>query len=142
MFLIGKLSQFAGVSTQTIRYYERIALLPAPRRSENGYRIYDDTDIDRLRFIKQARQLNFSLDDIAEILALRERNQAPCSVVMNKVAQQIEEINSRIAELIHLQNELKRLYQVGLTMPEDIEMKHCVCHLIKDGLPKEVDAHA
>ena len=137
MFSIGELSLRTGVSTQTIRYYERIALLPKPRRAENGYRVYDNTDIERLQFVMRARQLDFSLEDIAEILAFRERNEAPCSVVMDVMAQQIDEIDRRIADLIRLREELAQLHRIGLTMPEDIEMKRCVCHLIKTGIQNE-----
>lgn len=137
MFSIGEISQQTGVPTQTIRYYERIALLPEPRRAANDYRVYDESDIDRLQFVTRARQLDFSLDDITEILAFRERNEAPCSVVMDVMAQQINEIDKRIADLIRLREELAQLHRMGLTMPEDIEMKHCVCHLIKSGLPDE-----
>ena len=137
MFSIGELSRRTGVSTQTIRYYERIELLPDPRRAENSYRVYNDTDVERLQFVSRARQLDFSLDDIAEILAFRERNEAPCSVVMAVMAQQVDEIDRRIADLIRLREELAQLHRIGLTMPEDIEMKHCVCHLIKSGLPNE-----
>ncbi|MEO1667238.1 MAG: MerR family transcriptional regulator [Chloroflexota bacterium] len=137
MFSIGELSLRTGISTQTIRYYESIALLPEPRRAKNGYRTYNNTDIDRLQFVTRARQLDFSLDDIAEILAFRERNEAPCSVAMNVMAQQIDEIDTRIADLIRLREELAQLHRIGLTMPEDIEMKRCVCHLIKSGLPEE-----
>lgn len=137
MFSIGELSRRTGVSTQAIRYYERIELLPPPRRAENGYRVYNDTDVERLQFVSRARQLDFSLDDITEILAFRERNEAPCSVVMDVMAQQIDEIDKRIANLIRLRDELSKLHRIGLTMPEDIEMKHCVCHLIQTGLPNE-----
>ena len=137
MFSIGEISHQTGVSTQTIRYYERIALLPEPRRAANDYRVYDEADIDRLQFVTRARQLDFSLNEIAEILAFRERNEAPCSVVMDVMAQQIDEINRRIADFIRLREELAGLHRIGLTMPEDIEMKHCVCHLIKSGLPDE-----
>ena len=137
MFSIGEISQLTGISSQTIRYYERIALLPEPCRAENGYRLYDNTDVERLQFVTRARQLDFSLDDIAEILAFRERNEAPCSVVMDVMTQQIDEIDRRIADLIRLREELAQLHRIGLTMPEDIEMKHCVCHLIKSGLPDE-----
>ncbi len=141
MFSIGEISQQTGVSSQTIRYYERIALLPQPYRAENGYRVYDNTDVERLQFVTRARQLDFSLDDIAEILAFRERNEAPCSVVMDVMAQQIDEIDKRIADLIRLREELAQLHHVGLTMPEDIEMKRCVCHLIKTGIQNEERAN-
>lgn len=137
MISIGELSQQTGVSTQTIRYYEGISLLPHPKRADNGYRMYDDQDAERLRFVNRARRLDFTLEDIAEILAFRDQNEPPCQYVMDVIGQKITEIEQRIADLQRLRDELSTLYRVGLTMPEDIEMKHCVCHLIKTGLPKE-----
>lgn len=137
MLSIGELSQQTGVSTQTIRYYERIKLLPEPNRASNRYRVYDDSDIERLLFVNRARQLDFALEDIAEILAFRDRHEPPCQYVMDVMAQQIAEIERRIADLQRLRGELVNLYHVGLTMPEDIEMKHCICHLIQSGLRDE-----
>lgn len=137
MLSIGELSQQTGVSTQTIRYYERIELLPEPNRAGNRYRVYDDSDVERLLFVNRARQLDFALEDIAEILAFRDRNEPPCPYVMNVMAQQIAEIERRIADLQRLRGELVTLHHVGLTMPEDIEMKQCICHLIQSGLRDE-----
>lgn len=137
MASIGELSQQTGVSTQTIRYYEHINLLPKPRRASNGYRVYDNQDVERLLFVNRARRLDFALDDIAEILAFRDQNEPPCRYVMDVMAQQITEIERRITDLQRLRDELVALYRAGLTMPEDIEMKQCVCHLIKTGLPRE-----
>lgn len=134
MFSIGELSQQTQVSTQTIRYYERINLLPKPRRANNGYRTYDEKDAERLRFVSQARQLDFTLEDIAEILSFRDQRQPPCQYVMDVMGQQIAAIKERIADLVRLQDELAELYRIGLTMPEDIEMKQCICHLIVTGL--------
>ncbi len=137
MFSISELSQQTGVSTQTIRYYEGISLLPQPKRANNGYRMYDDQDAERLRFVSRARRLDFTLEDIAEILAFRDQNEPPCQYVMDVIGHKITEIEQRITDLQRLRKELATLYRVGLTMPEDIEMKRCVCHLIKIGLPKE-----
>lgn len=134
MYSIGKVSQKTGVSTQTIRYYERIALLPQPKRADNGYRIYDAEDVERLRFVNRARQLDFALNDIAEILALREHGEAPCSYVMNVMQDQITEIEQRIKDLQQLRDDLVTLHKVGLTMPKDVEMKACICHLIQVGI--------
>lgn len=140
MFSISQLSQRTGVTPQTIRYYERIALLPQARRAKNSYRVYDDADIEQLQFITRARQLDFSLGEIAEILALRERNEAPCAVVLAVMAQQMDEIERRIASLSRLREELAQLYHVGLTLPEDDEMQNCVCRLIQSSsLTKEID---
>ena len=72
-FLIGDLARQARVNPKTIRYYEQIGLLPPPKREANGYRVYDESDVVRLQFIRHARALDLPLDDIEEILAFRER---------------------------------------------------------------------
>ena len=131
MLRIGELSKETGVPSKTIRYYEEIGLLPPARRADNGYRVYEKADIERLTFIKSARALDFALDDIDEILAFKERNEPPCYYVMELMQRKIEQIEARIHELEALRVELKRLYQSGLQMPEDVEMKNCVCHLIE-----------
>ena len=137
MWSIGELSQRTGVSTQTIRYYERIGLLPEPKRAGNHYRMYDDSDVERLLFVNRARQLDFALADIAEILAFRDRHEPPCQYVMDVMAQQIAEIERRIADLQRLRGELLTLHRIGLNMPADVEMKQCICHLIQSGLRDE-----
>lgn len=131
MLKIGELSEITDVSTQTIRYYERVGVLPEPERAENGYRRYDQTDVARLRFVRSARALDFSLDDIEEILDLRDQGTAPCSYVMGLMDERISVIDDRIRELERLREELTRLHQAGIQMPEDVRMKECVCHLIE-----------
>lgn len=131
MYQIGELSEKAEVTTQTIRYYERAGVLPEPQRARNGYRIYDEDDVERLRFVRSARALDFSLDDIQEILELRDQGTAPCTYVMGLMNGQISAIDDRIRELERLRAELKRLHEAGLQMPEDVRMKGCVCHLIE-----------
>src|SRR5574341_2395696 len=133
MLNIGDLSEQTGVSTQTIRYYERIQLLPEPKRASNGYRIYDAADIERLTFIQRSRALDFSLAEIAEILAFRERNEPPCQYVMAVMRQQITAIQQRIHDLERLQDELTVLYEAGQLLPEDVQMRACICHLIHAG---------
>ena len=85
----------ANLSPKTIRYYEEIGLLPLPHRLENGYRDYDETDVDRVRFVAGARSLDFSLDDIQEALALREQREAPCRVVLDLLLERADEISRR-----------------------------------------------
>src|SRR5262249_25659304 len=99
MFSIRELSQKSGVSTQTVRYYERINLLPPAQRAENAYRLYDEGDIERLQFIRRARALDFALSEIAEILALRDHNQAPCRYVLGVMEERVSEIERRIEEM-------------------------------------------
>lgn len=132
MLQIGELSDQTGISTQAIRYYERIGLLPEPERADNGYRLYDGADVERLRFIRSARSLDFALDDIQEILDLRDRGTAPCSYVVDLMEERVSVINDRIRALEHLRDELTRLHRAGLQMPEDVRMKACVCHLIQE----------
>ena len=78
---IGELAQTSGVPAKTIRFYEEIDLLPPAQRAENGYRLYDAEDVQRLRFIRNARSLGFTLDDLKEVLALRDQGDAPCRYV-------------------------------------------------------------
>jgi DNA-binding transcriptional MerR regulator len=121
MFNIGELSKQTGVLCVTIRYYEQIGLLPQPERTENGYRIYDEEDIDRLQFIQRARAIEFGLDEIAEILALKECNQAPCDHVMAMMSQRIDEIQERICDLEKLHDELTLLSASGQHLFEHME---------------------
>lgn len=130
MLQIGELSRRTGVLSTTIRYYEQINLLPRPHRAESGYRIYDEEDVERLQFIKRARALDFALDEIAEILAFRERYEPPCQYVMKAMREKIDRIQEQIRDLERLGAELSILYEAGQQLPEDVFMRECVCHLI------------
>ncbi|MHB8624699.1 MAG: heavy metal-responsive transcriptional regulator [Aggregatilineales bacterium] len=134
MFQIGELSRHTDVPEKTIRYYEEIGLLPPARRSANRYRIYEEADVERLRFIRRARALDIGLDEIAEILAFRERNEPPCKYVMNLMHEQIDKVEERIRNLQQMRDELKALYEAGQKLPEDVQMRDCVCHLIQVGV--------
>jgi DNA-binding transcriptional MerR regulator len=137
MFTIGDLSEKTGVSTETIRYYERIGLVPEPQRADNGYRLYVEADVERMNFIRRARALDIALDEIDEILAFRERNEAPCSHVMTVMARRIVEIENRIRDLQKVRDEIKHLYEAGKELPADVQMKSCVCHLIRTGIAED-----
>lgn len=126
-------AQQANLSPKTIRYYEEIGLLPSPNRLTNGYRDYDDADVARARFVAGARRLEFSLDDIQEILDLRDRREAPCRVVLNLFEEKANEISRRIAELQRMEAELRELQRLGQTFPtDDVDGKNCVCHLVSE----------
>lgn len=134
MLQIGELSRKTGVSSKTIRYYEEIGLLPEPQRAENSYRVYSQDDVERLQFIRRARALDFALDEIAEILAFRERNEPPCGHVMDLICHQIDAIESRIRDLERIRDELKALHSAGQDLPEDVRMRTCICHLVQTGI--------
>ncbi len=130
---IQDLSRITGVSAKTIRYYEEIGLLPAPARAENNYRQYGEQDVERLRLVAGARRLDLSLDDIQEILALRDHREAPCRVLLERMAQKADEIAERIRALQQTEDELRALHDLGMTFPmDDVEGKHCVCHLVSE----------
>jgi DNA-binding transcriptional MerR regulator len=130
---INELANLTGVSPKTIRYYESIGVLPEPHRSANGYREYEDVDMERLKLVAGARRLEFSLDDVTEIIAMRDRREAPCRMVLDKLEQKADEIAQRIAELQQLEQELRRLHSLGQTFPtDDVDGKACVCHLVSE----------
>jgi len=130
--IIRELAQQTGVPAKTIRYYESIGLLPRPQRAANNYRLYAPTDAERLRFIASARGLGFSLADIAEILAARDRGIAPCQRVLDAIARRLAEIDRRIVDLLALRDSLQQLEAEGASLPrDDVRGDHCVCYLLR-----------
>lgn len=113
MLRIGELSDRTGVPCKTIRYYEEIGLLPPARRAQNSYRVYDDEDVERLRFIRGASVLGFTLDEIAEVLAFRDRGEPPCSYVMTLLRERVDKIEDEIRTLEWLHAELEALREAG-----------------------------
>jgi len=131
--LIKELSIKTGISEKTIRFYEEVNVLPKAQRLPNGYRFYDEIDIERVKFIKGMRQLNFSLDDIKEIMDMKERWEPPCRIILDLIQEKSSEIESRIKELQIFKKELEDLHKEGLTFPVDvIDGKNCVCHLVTE----------
>jgi DNA-binding transcriptional MerR regulator len=124
---IGQLAAATGVNPKTIRYYESIGLLPAPVRSTAGYRRYNDEDVERLEFIRRAQQLNLSLSEIEEILALRERSQRPCDYVVRVAQRRLGDLDRRIAQMQRARAELRALLQRAGDLPDD----GCYCQLIE-----------
>jgi len=106
---IGQVAAAAEVNIQTIRYYERRGLFVAPWRTASGYRQYSEDAVSRLRFIRHAQELGFSLKEIQELLGLRVRNNAACDTVARKTRQKIEVVRQRIADLKGMQRTLERL---------------------------------
>ncbi len=109
---IGALSRSTGTKVETIRYYERIGLLPAPGRTEGNYRSYTADHLRRLGFIRRTRDLGFPLEIVRALLALADQPQGPCDDVDHLVAAQLAEVDRRIAELRDLRDELAQLAQI------------------------------
>ena len=106
---IGAVAKRAGVPIDTIRYYERERLLPLPRRRVSGYREYDGVTVDRLRFIRGAKQLGFTLDEIRELLVLSTDHVRGVRDVKHRAQVRIAAIGQRIQELQRMQRGLKKL---------------------------------
>jgi DNA-binding transcriptional MerR regulator len=130
---IGPVARELGINPKTIRYYEEINLIPQAQRTETGYRLYTQADIDRIAFILRARELDFSLDDIGEILALREDGEAPCLYVTQLVQKQLTAIDAKITALNQLRCELEEIQRLAQSISLNvITSKDCVCHLIEN----------
>src|SRR5881397_2869601 len=106
---ISQVATAAEVNVQTIRYYERRGLVPTPRRTPSGYRQYAEDAVARLRFIKHAQELGFSLHEIEELLGLRVRHGAACDAVERKTRSKLELVQQRIRDLHRMKRTLERL---------------------------------
>jgi MerR family mercuric resistance operon transcriptional regulator len=100
---IGQLSELTGVNIETIRYYERIKMLPAPPRTASGRRIYDSTHLRTLAFIRRSRELGFSLDEIRALIRLGGPAKATCREVREIAAHHLEDIRAKLGDLRKLE---------------------------------------
>jgi DNA-binding transcriptional MerR regulator len=103
----GELARAAGVSTDTLRHYERKGVLPAPRRSANNYRVYPRQALERVRMVRRALGVGFTLDELARLLKERSSGGAPCREVRQLAATKLSEVETRLSELIILRDELR-----------------------------------
>lgn len=104
-----EVAERAGVNPETLRYYERKDLIPNPPRSDGGFRLYDDSYIDRLRFIKRAKELGFTLSEIKSLLDLRVDDEATCRDVQAKAEAKIEEVEDKLRDLKRIRDALTTL---------------------------------
>lgn len=108
---IGTVAKRAGVPIDTIRYYEREGLLPEPLRRASGYRSYNESAISRLRFIRRAKDLGFTLDEIRDLLALSVDRHRGVKAVRQRAEQRLASIDARIAELMRVRKGLEQLIE-------------------------------
>lgn len=106
---IGELARRAEVAIDTVRYYERQGLLPAPERTQTGYRIYADGDVARLRFIRRSKTLGFTLGEIRELLELTGRREQDMAGVKSAALHKLTDVDARIGELKRMRTGLERL---------------------------------
>jgi len=119
---IGWLAKEADVNAQTVLYYERRGLLPAPSRSFSGYRIFNDESVRRIRFIKRAQELGFSLKQITALLALQGEQDASCAEVSAMAANHMEDIEAKIHDLERIKKALLPLVEA---CPKKGALKAC-----------------
>lgn len=107
-FTIGRLAEHAGVGIDTIRFYERKGLLPQPQRTASGYRLYNQSSISRIRFVRRAKELGFSLDEIQNLLKLQD-NSGPKAEVKAITRRKLEQIDEKISDLNRMRSVLQTL---------------------------------
>ncbi len=106
---IGELGKATGTKVETVRYYERIGLLPQPSRTAANYRAYGDTELGRLSFIRRARDLGFSLDQVRALLKLSDDRSQDCASVDRIAGEHLRTVDRKLADLAALRRELKAL---------------------------------
>ena len=110
MLKIGQLAKLADVTPDTIRYYEKQGMMDHGKRTEGGYRLYSEQDLQRLRFIRYAKQLGFTLETIAELLSIRvDPEHHTCKESKAIVDSRLHDVESKITELKRMRESLKRL---------------------------------
>ena len=117
----GVIAARTGVNVETVRYYERIGLLPAPPRSAGGHRIYDEAMLRRLNFIRRCRELGFTLDEIRSLLRLVDGGAYTCGEVAALTTAHLEEVRHKLADLRRMEKVLRDM----VARCEDGEMPAC-----------------
>jgi DNA-binding transcriptional MerR regulator len=108
---VGELAAAAGIAPDTVRYYERAGLLPAPPRTASGYRAYDEDALERLRFIQGAQRLGLRLRDIADLLDVRDTGVCPCEPAEELLRRRLAELDAEMARLAALRSQMLEMVQ-------------------------------
>lgn len=129
------LARQAQVPVHVVRYYTRIGLLRPARDPANGYKLFTETHLKRLRFILQAKALGYTLREIKTILQQAERGKSPCPRVREIIEQRIADNRQLLEEMLSLQHRMERALRAWAKMPDGIPDGHTVCHLIESVVP-------
>ena len=136
---IGELARRTGFSTKAIRYYELLKLLPEPDRTESGYRLYGQKDVERLEFIEKAKHLGFSLEDIRDILILDEQQERPCVHVLALLDQKLEQVDDVLRDLKVFRKELAGLRKESAEQIERLPAD-AICGIVERGVHAKGEA--
>ncbi len=134
---IGDLAQRAGTSRDTLRYYERIGLLPRPPRTPAGYRLYDASLAERVAFIKKAQALGLALDEIREVLRIAADGTPPCEHVRAAFQRRLRDVDARIGELTSLRATLRRALARSRRLPL---VASCICGIVESETTRKGDS--
>lgn len=103
---IGEVSRLSGIGVEALRFYEKSGLLDRPGRTYSGYRLYDESVLERLAFIKQAQVLGFTLDEIKQLIEHKQKGENPCAEVREIVRTRLAELNEKIEQMINYRDDL------------------------------------
>jgi DNA-binding transcriptional MerR regulator len=131
---VSALASQAGLSADTVRYYERVGLLPPPARSPAGYRQYEEATVERLRLIRAAQTAGLRLRDIGELLQVADHGRCPCGHTETLLRERLAEVEAELARLATLKTELTRLLapQAEPCCPETVTTAACVWWCAED----------
>ncbi|HHJ13177.1 MAG TPA: MerR family transcriptional regulator [Gammaproteobacteria bacterium] len=133
---VTQLAQLSGTTPDTVRYYTRMGLLRPARNPDNGYRLFQPRDAKRLAFIRQAKQLGFTLSEIASITHDAERKHSPCPQVRTILERRIAENRRKLDELIALQARMEQALKQWRDLPDGVPDGESVCYLIESFDPE------
>lgn len=122
-YFVGQLAEEVGINTETVRYYEKLKLLPKPKRRESRYRVYDEIDLKRLLFIKRAKELGFTLKEIKELFGLRIDSGARCGDVKHLTEHKLKDVDNRIRDLKKIRIVLVKL--ITKCVNEEVSSDEC-----------------
>jgi DNA-binding transcriptional MerR regulator len=128
---VNEMAQSAQVPTHVVRYYTRIGLLKPKYRAENGYKVFTEPDVKRLKFIRKAKALGFTLSEIEKILNEASQGKTPCPLVRTTLEQRIKENSRKLEELMALQQQMEKALVQWQNMPDVMPKGDTVCHLIE-----------
>jgi len=130
---IGELSKQTGIPIKTVRYYEEFGLLSKPKRTESGYRLYTQEDVEKLKFIKKAQSFGLKLSEIHSIISCSKEGLEPCcDLVRDLFNKKIKEFEDKIRELTATRNRLKERLKVWVKPRQAKKAKFAVCPQIED----------
>lgn len=128
---VNELARQAGVPAHVVRFYTREGLLRPRRHPTNRYRLYRDSDVKRLRFIRRAKFLGFTLSDIGQILRDADRGRSPCPKARKIIVARLSDTERRLAALGALRGRVNRAVKVWRRMPDALPTGESICHLIE-----------